>query len=150
MNQDFTDLLRALCAADARFLIVGAYAVTWHAVPRSTGDLDVWIEPTPDNAERVWSALTAFGAPLDQLSVEDLRAPDVVFQLGVPPRRIDLLTSVTAVDFARAWERRVTAAFGDLEVPTIGLQDLITNKRAVGRPRDLADVALLESHAAGP
>lgn len=143
MNQDFTDLLSALSAADARFLIVGAYAVTYHSQPRSTGDLDLWIDDAPENAKRVWSALEKFGAPLTELTVEDLSAPNVVYQIGVPPRRIDLLTSLTGLRFADAWESRVTGRFGDLECPYIGIQDLRTNKRAVGRPRDLADLESL-------
>ncbi|HEX2571488.1 MAG TPA: hypothetical protein VH877_18150 [Polyangia bacterium] len=93
MNQDFLDLLRALCAADARFLVVGAYAVSYHSEPRTTGALDIWVEPTPENAGRVYQALAAFGAPLDELAVADLATPNIVFQMGVAPRRIDILTS---------------------------------------------------------
>ena len=104
MNPDFLDLLAALMRADARFLIVGAHAMAVHGVPRATGDLDVWIRPDPENAERVWAALTEFGAPLRafDLSQADLTAQGVVFQMGEPPRRIDLLTSITGVDFEQA------------------------------------------------
>ena len=104
MNPDFLDLLAALVRAEARFLIVGAHAMAAHGVPRATGDLDVWIRPDPENAERVWAALTEFGAPLGafDLSQADLTAPGVVFQMGEPPRRIDLLTSITGVDFEEA------------------------------------------------
>ncbi len=140
MNQDFLDLLRELCAADARFLIVGAYAVSVHAEPRATGDLDVWVEPTPDNARRVLAALTAFGAPLADLTVEDLAAPDVVFQIGLPPRRIDILTTITGVQFGDAWKNRVETRYGDVAVPLIGIEELILNKQRLGRPKDLVDL----------
>ncbi len=143
MNPDFTDLLSALSDADARFLIVGAYAVTFHSQPRSTGDLDLWVDPSPENASRVWLALQRFGAPLQDLAVEDLSTPGVVYQIGMPPRRVDLLTSLTGLTFEQAWEARVPGRFGDADCAYIGIADLRTNKRAVGRPRDLADLEAL-------
>ena len=143
MNPDFIGLLRALSEADARHLIVGAYAVTFHSRPRATGDLDVWVEPTPGNAARVMDALRAFGAPLQDLSVVDLATPGVVYQIGVPPRRIDLLTSLTGLTFEEAWAGRTTGAFADLECPFIGRRELVRNKRALARPRDLADLEML-------
>lgn len=144
MNPDFIALLRALSEAEARHLIVGAYAVAFHARPRATGDLDVWVEATPANAGRVYSALRSFGAPLVDLRLEELTTPGIVFQIGVPPRRIDLLTSLTGLtDFADAWTRRSMTAIEGLEVPVLGRDDLCRNKRALGRPRDLADLELL-------
>jgi hypothetical protein len=143
MNPDFVALLRALSDAEARYLIVGAYAVTFHSRPRATGDLDVWVEATPGNAAKVMDALRAFGAPLQGLSEADLASPGVVYQIGVPPRRIDLLTSLTGVGFDEAWPNRAMGAFGDLECPFIGRGELTRNKRALGRPRDLADLELL-------
>jgi hypothetical protein len=143
MNPDFVGLLRELSEADARFLIVGAYAVTFHSRPRATGDLDIWVESTPDNAARVMTALRAFGAPLQDLKADDLATPGVVYQIGVPPRRIDLLTSLTGLTFEEAWVGRITGPFGDLECPFIGRGELVRNKRALGRPRDLADLEML-------
>ncbi len=143
MNQDFRDLLRALSAADARFLVVGAYAVSFHAEPRTTGDLDIWVEATPENAVRVHTALESFGAPLAELTVDDLATPGIVFQMGLPPRRIDILTSITGVDFADAWPARVAARYGDVDFSIIGRDALIANKRALARPKDLLDVDLL-------
>ena len=105
MNPDSRDLLFALREADARFLIVGAYAVSVHAEPRATGDLDVCVEPTPENGARVYEAPQRFGAPPHDLTVADLATPDIGFQIGLPPRRIDILTSITAVGFAEAWAR---------------------------------------------
>lgn len=144
MNRDFVEMLSALSAAGTEYLVVGAHALALHARPRATGDLDIWLHGTPENAERAWLALREFGAPLAQIRREDLSTPGVVFQLGVVPNRIDLLTSVTGLDFAGAWSRRSSLDIGDLSVPVLGKADLIINKRAVGRPQDLVDVAELE------
>jgi hypothetical protein len=145
MNRDFVEMLGALSDAGADFLVVGAHALAAHGVPRATGDLDIWIRPTPANAERVWAALQRFGAPLDALEVGDLSSPDVVFQIGVAPSRIDLLTSITGVTFEDAWRNRMRVSLSGREVPTIGRDDFIRNKRAVGRLRDLADIAEIEA-----
>ena len=144
MNQDFIDLLRELCAAEARFMVVGAYAVSFHTRPRTTGDIDIWVEPTSENALKVMAALSSFGAPLHDLTAADLATPGVVYQIGVAPRRIDILTSLTGIDFSTAWGQQVTGNLGGVECPIIGRDDLIRNKRSLGRPRDLADLDLLE------
>ena len=145
MNDDFLDLLAALLRAHARFLVVGAHAMAVHGVPRATGDLDLWVERTLDNAERVWSALVEFGAPTATPGVTraDLETPDMVVQLGLPPRRIDLMTALSGLDFASAWANRVLHRVGVHEVPFLGRADLIRNKRASGRPKDLADLDVL-------
>ncbi|MCP4600258.1 MAG: hypothetical protein GY847_06955 [Proteobacteria bacterium] len=145
MNKDFRDLLHALSDAEARFLVVGAYAVAVHGWPRATGDLDIWVEASPKNATRVFSALIVFGAPLDDLTEHDLTTPGIVFQLGRPPRRIDILTSVSGIEtFESAWQNRIYARFGDREFPVMGSDDLIVNKRATGRDKDLVDANQLE------
>jgi hypothetical protein len=144
MNQDFVEMLAALSAAEAEYLVVGAHALAAYGIPRATGDLDIWVRPTPQNAARVWSALQQFGAPLQELMPDDLATPDLVFQIGVSPSRIDLLTSITGVDFAEAWANRQVIPVAGQDVPTIGRSEFIRNKRALGRPRDLADVAELE------
>ncbi|MBM4062244.1 MAG: hypothetical protein FJ265_14275 [Planctomycetes bacterium] len=146
VNRDFRDLFAAFTVHDVRFLIVGAYAVTFHTRPRFTKDLDVWVEPTGANAENVVRALAAFGAPLAEHSVAaaDLARAGVVYQMGVPPNRIDVLTAVDGLDFASCWTRRVVAKYGDVLVAYLARQDLIVNKRAVGRPQDLEDVRALE------
>ncbi len=146
VNQDFIDLLRELSGAEARFLVVGAYAVSFHSEPRATGDLDIWVEATADNAPRVYAALRRFGAPLQDLSIEDLTSPNVVFQIGVPPRRIDILTSITGVAFEDGWRGRVQATVEGVHFAILGREALITNKRALGRPKDLADVEALERY----
>ncbi len=144
MNRDFVEMLSALCDAEAEFLIVGAHAMAVHGRPRATGDLDIWVRPTPENAERVWTALEVFGAPLHELTKDDLSTTDVVFQMGLPPNRIDLLTSISGVEFEAAWAGRVSLRLGEVDAAVIGKKELIENKRAVGRPRDVADVAELE------
>jgi hypothetical protein len=146
VNLDFVDLLRSLCDAEARFLVVGAYAVSFHSEPRATGDLDIWVEASPENARRVHGALAVFGAPLQDLSVEDLHSPGVVFQMGVAPRRIDILTSITGVDFEEAWSSRVQATQSGVTFGVLGREALLRNKRTLGRPKDLLDVETLERH----
>jgi hypothetical protein len=146
VNEDFQDMLAALLASGARFLVVGAHALAVHGVPRATGDLDVWVLADPANAERVWEALGRFGAPMDAVGAAsgDLARPGLVLQIGLPPRRIDLLTELTGVDFESAWHSRVVHRVGSLEVPFLDRETLIRNKRATGRLRDLADVERLE------
>ena len=97
LNRDYVEMLAALSAAGAEYLVVGAHALAAHGAPRATGDLDLWVRPTPENARRVWQALEAFGAPLHELTLGDLSRPDVVFQIGLVPQRIDILTSITGV-----------------------------------------------------
>ena len=140
MNPDFVDLLRALRDADARFLIVGAYALAHFGRPRATGDLDIWVDATSANAPRVIRALASFGAPLHEVSEADFTRPGIVFQIGVPPGRIDILTELTAIDFSEAWATRERGQFGELVVDFIGREAFIRNKRATGRAKDLGDI----------
>ena len=140
MNPDFVDLLRALRAADARFLIVGAYALAHYGRPRATGDLDIWIDATPANARRVMQALASFGAPLHEVTEADFSRPGVVFQIGVPPGRIDVLTELTGITFDEAWATREPGQFGDIVVDFLGREAFIRNKRATGRAKDLGDI----------
>lgn len=144
MNPDFVDLLRAFAARDVRFLLVGAYALALHGRPRATGDLDVWVDATPENAARVMAALTEFGAPMDQIAESDFARPGIVYQIGVAPGRIDILTQLTGLAFADAWPNRVQHAFGDVECNVIGRDDFLRNKRATGRLKDVADIEGLE------
>lgn len=128
-----------------KFLVIGAYAVGVHGRPRATKDLDVWVEASAENATRILRALRDFGAPLGDLAESDLESVGSGFKMGIPPRRIDVLTEIEGLSFAEAWPNRIDADFGDgVRCPVIGLTDLVTNKRAAGRPQDLADVAVLE------
>jgi hypothetical protein len=143
VNHDFVEMLSALSVAGVEYLLVGAHALAAHGRPRATGDLDIWLRPTPGNASRVWAALLQFGAPLHEISQEDLSEPDIVFQIGISPSRIDLLTSISGVEFENAWANRIMIDVSGLLIPTIGKEDLIRNKLAAGRPRDIADIAEL-------
>lgn len=145
LNPDFKDMLLALKDASVDFLVVGAYAVAAHGYPRATGDLDIWIRADDKTAPRVMRALAAFGAPIDELSEADFSGPSIVFQIGVPPGRIDILTAVTGVDFPSAWENRMQIKLDEIVIDIIGRADLIRNKQASGRPKDFADIAALES-----
>jgi hypothetical protein len=147
MNRDFVEMLAALCEAGAEFLLVGAHALAAHGVVRATGDLDLWIRPTPENAARVWSAFVTFGAPLADLTRDDLLTPDLVYQIGLPPNRIDVLTSISGVTFEEAWANRIVIPVENLEIGCLSRLDFMQNKRAAGRARDLADIALLESES---
>lgn len=145
MNRDFAEILAALSEAGADYLVVGAHAMAAHQRPRATGDLDIWVRATPENATRVWQALTRFGAPLGELSLADLSSPGIVFQMGLPPLRIDILTELSGIKFDEAWPNRIVNEFQGQRYSVIGRQDLIRNKRATGRPQDLVDADALES-----
>jgi hypothetical protein len=146
VNRDFLEMLSELCAAGAEFIIVGAHALAAHGVPRATGDLDIWVRPSLENAERVLGALAAFGAPLFDLNRDDLVRTDTVFQIGMPPGRIDILTGISGVGFEEAWSRRLVISLQGVAAPVsvLSRHDFITNKRASGRPKDLLDLALLD------
>lgn len=139
MNSDFKDLLRAFSEAGVKYLVVGGYAYAEHVEPRYTKDLDVWIERTADNADRVLAALRRFGAPLRVLSKDDLTSPGTFYQIGLPPNRIDIITQLEEMDFAGCWQRRKTVSMGELNVEYIAIDDLIENKERTARPHDLAD-----------
>lgn len=151
LNPDFRDMVAALCDAGAEFLVVGAFAVSFHGHARTTGDMDLWVRPGEDNAARVMAALRAFGAPVEALGIAagDFERPDVVVQLGVPPRRIDLLTGISGVTFGEAWPARVTIEWEGRRVAFLGLEELLRNKRSTGRGKDLLDVEELERRRSG-
>ena len=145
MNSDFLDMLSALSAENVEFMVVGAYALAAHGYPRATGDIDIWIRRSAENAQRVWKALLLFRAPLYDLRIADLENPDIVFQVGIAPRRIDILTSISGVEFDEAWPFRKEILLSGQRVAVIGREQLLQNKKATGRPKDLADAAWLES-----
>jgi hypothetical protein len=145
VNEDFLDLLSSFVRANVRFLVVGGYAVAVHGHPRATKDLDLWIDSSAANAKRVIRALREFGAPLGELTAEDLSKPGKGFKMGQPPRRIDVLTEISGVRFDEAWSNHIEATFGaGVACAVIGLDDLLKNKAAASRPQDLADVAALK------
>ncbi|MEI8011242.1 MAG: hypothetical protein WCI27_01995 [Candidatus Omnitrophota bacterium] len=140
LNSDYKDILRNLLENNVRFLVVGAYAMSVYGYPRSTGDIDIWIDRSGDNPLRVHRALIAFGAPMANISVETFAAVDVVFQIGVIPCRIDMITTIDGVVFESAFAAHKTFDVDNMMIPFISVQDLIANKHAAGRPKDLADI----------
>ena len=143
VNSDFSDLLSLFKDNGVKYLVIGGYAVIQHAEPRFTKDLDLWISTDIENAAAVYKSLREFGAPLKGLTESDFAEEGYFYQMGVPPMRVDVLMGIPGFKFAEAWERRVEVNFEDLPVAFISRQDLITAKRASGRPQDLIDADLL-------
>ena len=145
LNEDFRDVLLELADGQVRFLVVGAFAVALHGAPRFTGDLDILVSSSAENAAKVYDALRRFGAPLETTGVvpADFQTPGSVYQIGLPPRRIDILTQITAVSFEDAWTSRVVTELEGREIPFIGRAELIRNKEAAARPKDKVDAAAL-------
>jgi len=144
VNPDFRDLFSAFNDAGAEYLLVGAHAVAIYAQPRYSKDMDVWVRPTRENAERVFQALARFGAPLEGVTPEDFADPEMIYQIGVAPNRIDVIMAIAGVDFERAWTGRVEKTYGGVPIHVIGKADLVRAKKASGRPQDLLDVEALE------
>ena len=136
INSNFKDLLRLLNDGGVRYLVVGGYAVMKYTEPYSTKDLDIWIEPSEENAARALHALRQFGAPAAGVTVADFQNPDLIYQIGVEPVRVDVMNTVSGLDFPSAWEHRAEALFEDVAVPVLSIDDLILAKQAAGRAKD--------------
>jgi hypothetical protein len=144
LSPDFKEFIQSLNANDVRYLVIGGYAVALHGHPRYTKDLDIWLEGSQENARRLIQAIRDFGFASLDLKPQDFMEPDQVIQLGYPPNRIDLLTFVDGVDFADCYSTRVTEELDGVAVHFISLENLRKNKKACGRPQDLADLEVLE------
>jgi len=144
LNENFRDMLLALNDAGVEYLLVGAYALAAHGSPRATGDIDFWVRADIENSKRVWSALISFGAPTSEITVNDFATADIVFQIGLPPERIDILTSISGVNFADAWTCRLVVEIDGMSVPVLGLKDLLVNKSSSGREKDNADIPTIK------
>jgi predicted nucleotidyltransferase len=149
LNKDYKDILVSLLSEGAEFILVGAYALAAHGFPRATMDIDIWINPSPENAVHVYSALGKFGAPIEQISVNDLTEDDTIFQIGVAPRRIDILTNITGVDFEEAMKDAIKVDIEGITINILSTDHLIKNKLATGRPKDIDDVENLKKHLKG-
>jgi hypothetical protein len=147
VSEDFEKLFEFLNAHSVKALVVGGYAYTFHAKARYTKDIDIWVEPTPENAERVLQALQDFGFGSLPLTVEDFTEPGSIVQLGQPPQRVDFMTSLKSLSFDEAWMGRAEALYGKEQISYLGLDDLIRNKQAVARPQDRVDVRTLQTYA---
>jgi hypothetical protein len=143
VQQDFRDLFALLNEHKVEYLIVGGYALAFHGAPRYTGDIDILVRQHPENAQRILRAPAAFGFRFSNLTVEDFQNPSLVVQLGAPPVRIDLITSISGVSWEEAAASIESGQFGDVPVRFIGRKQYIANKRATGRKRDLADIEAL-------
>ena len=141
----FKELLKKLNEHQFRYLVVGAYAVMKYTEPRYTKDLDIWIEPTEDNARRIFKALAEFGAPMSEVTANDFTNTDSIFQLGLAPHRIDILMAVKGLDFQDAWQKRVEAPFEEVRMNLVCKEDLLISEEAAGRPQDLIDAASLRT-----
>jgi hypothetical protein len=146
LNPDFRDVLAAFAAEGVEFVVIGAYALALHGVPRFTGDLDLFVRPTPENAARVWRALVRFGAPVQGAGVSeaDFAMPGIVYQIGLPPSRIDVLTEISGLSFDEVWATREATDLDGASVPFIGRDAFVRNKLAAGRPKDLVDAKRLK------
>jgi len=145
LNEDYRDMLQALADEKVKFLLVGAYALAAHGYPRATMDIDIWVMPSPDNADAVLRALNRFGAPLENLTRKDLQADGTIFQIGIAPRRIDIITTASGLQFEATYRNSIPVTIEGIEVRIPSIDDLILNKRAIGRTKDLADAEALES-----
>jgi hypothetical protein len=147
LNQDYKEMLQCLLEEQAEFLVVGAYALAAHGFPRSTADFDIWVNPSGENAEKVFRALSRFGAPLAGVSPADFTQKGTVFQIGVAPCRIDILTMITGnFDFSDARAKAVEIELGGVSMPVLCIDDLIENKLAAGRPKDIEDAEKLKKN----
>jgi hypothetical protein len=146
LKPDFRDLLRLFNQHQVRYLVVGGYAVMKYTEPFYTKDMDIWVEPVAENAKRAYAALVAFGAPMADLAVDDLTQPHIVFQFGMAPARVDVMTTIDAVTFLEAWNNRVEAHLSGIPISVISLQDLIRNKEAASRDSDRLDLKRLREY----
>ena len=149
LNPDFKDMLSCLKDEGVDFIIVGAYALAAHGFPRATGDIDIWVRNSLENAQKIIRALAKFGAPVSQLSELDFTALDLIVQLGVEPCRIDLLTGIDGVEFDEAWQNKINIMIDDLEIGILSKEDLLRNKLAAGRDKDQGDIVWLEKNRSG-
>ncbi len=147
LNNDYKEMLQLLLDNGARFLLVGAYAMGAHGYPRATGDMDIWVEPTQDNSKRVYRSLVQFGSPLQDINDKTFVEPGIVFQIGVVPRRIDIITTLSGLEFDQAYPQRQIVEIEELRIPILSLGDLIRNKRATGRDKDRLDADQLENES---
>jgi hypothetical protein len=142
-NPDFRDLFHLLGEEKVEYLIVGAYALIYYATPRYTKDIDVWVKPQPENIKKLWTALEKFGAPLIDITPDDFLKPDIIYQIGIEPNRIDILTSIPGLEFDAAWKNSVLSSYAGERIYILSLDDLIRSKETTDRPQDRIDLGIL-------
>lgn len=143
-NRDYKDLFRILNEEQVEYLVVGAHAVIYYAEPRYTKDLDIWVNPSRENAGKVWKALSGFGAPLQDITLEEFQDTDLIYQIGVEPNRIDIMMGVAGLDFGSAYTNRITSTYDGEPINILAKKDLIKTKKATGRAQDMLDVENLD------
>lgn len=144
LNEDYKEMLSCLVGEKVEFIVVGAYALAVHGYPRATGDIDIWVNPEESNAERVYRALARFGAPMGGIREEDFRQKGIIFQIGIAPRRIDILTDIDGVGFDEAYRDKIIIDIENLKIPVLSIEMMIRNKTASGRKKDLLDAEHLQ------
>ncbi len=152
LNKDYKEMLQILLEGQADFIIVGAYALGAHGYPRATGDIDIWVKPDETNSKKVYNALARFGAPLEEIKNNDFATEGIIFQVGVIPRRIDIITKIDGVTYEEADEDKIIIEVEGLKLPIISLDKLIKNKTSTGRDKDELDVKMIKkrtSHGKG-
>ncbi|MFH1441446.1 MAG: hypothetical protein ABIH18_05355 [Candidatus Omnitrophota bacterium] len=146
LNEDYKEMLQILLNNKVKFLIVGAYAMGAQGYPRATGDFDIWVEPSPENSKKVYDSLSEFGAPLEQINTETFIKKGIIFQIGVVPRRIDILTFIDGVKFDKAYKDKENIKIEGLTIPFLSKENIIKNKKATGREKDKLDVKYLRKN----
>ena len=144
LNEDYKEMLQLLLEEQVDFIIVGAYALGAHGYPRATGDIDIWVKPNNTNSRTLYKALARFGAPLEQIEIDDFSMEGIIFQIGLIPRRIDIITKIDGVTYEEADEDKITVEVEGLMLPVISLEKLIKNKMATGREKDELDIKTLK------
>ena len=139
LNEDYKEMLQILLDNEIKFLVVGAYAMGAYGYPRATGDIDIWVLASAENSDKIFKSLKQFGAPLQQIDDKTFTEQGVIFQIGVAPRRIDIITRIDGVDFDKAYENRQEIAIENMKIPVISKEDLIKNKESTGREKDALD-----------
>lgn len=147
LNEDYRDMLRVLLGNDVRFMVVGAYAMAVHGYPRATGDIDIWVETNIENSKKIYACMKQFGAPLSDISEQTFTEKGIVFQIGMAPRRIDIITRIDGVDFSEAYTAKKVIEVEGLRIPFLSKEDLIKNKLATGREKDRLDAQYLQQRA---
>ena len=146
LNKDYKEMLQILSNNKVRFLVVGAYAMGAYGYPRATGDFDIWVEASSENSEKIYQSLSEFGAPLSELTKTTFCKEGIVFQIGVAPRRIDIITKIDGVDFKKAYSNKQEIEIEDIKIPFLSKEDLIKNKESTGREKDKLDAKYLRGN----
>jgi hypothetical protein len=147
LNEDYKEMLESLLGEKVRFILVGAYALAAHGYPRATGDMDIWVKPNDENSKKIYKALAKFGAPISEIREDEFSQPGIIFQIGVVPRRIDIITKISGVEFDEADADKIVVNIENLKIPVLSIELLIKNKMATGREKDLLDAKLLKKRS---